>query len=258
VPVDYVSYRGMKGTYSSLGLKPMANMNINVQSNSYKDRLNVTKEAYNLDTRGDLSYNLTPSTNIGYSGFRYDRSAYDRGGVTEGEMMYITQQFVMLTKNAIYYRSQPTWFNSEITAESYSEKKDVAGINISIFDFTRLNYEIENATRLFKSTDVALKPTAVSARMDIFETQILTSPYYLSSSYNYRREVKDSSSAEVEATTTTYTDLTLKYIPNPDLSCYITGRVLDIVGPEIDAVTRDQTDWSFGLTYSFNTNFYMK
>jgi hypothetical protein len=102
----------MKGTYSTIGIRPSNNVSINVQSDSYIDRLNGTGEASNLDTRGDITCNFNSGTSIGYSGWRNDRPEYERGGITEGEMMYITQQFYLLTRNSIYFRSQPTWFES--------------------------------------------------------------------------------------------------------------------------------------------------
>jgi hypothetical protein len=258
VPIDYVSYKGIKGTFSSLTFTPFNNLSVNAQSNSYIDRLNTVSEEAILDSRGDISYNLTPSTNIGYSGWRNDRTAYDRGGITEGEIMYITQYFQLLTKNAIYYRFQPTWFNSNSTSEeSYSEDKNVAGVNISICDTLRLNYEIENTTRLLKNADITINPTAYTIRADLFETQLFGGPFYLASSANYRRDLPDKGATSLESTSL-YTDLTLRYKPGPDFTCYITGKVLDAKAPDEDRATRQQNDFGFGVTYNFNTYIYLK
>jgi len=263
VPFDYVGYKGMKGTYSTLGIRPWSNMNINIQSDSYIDRLNGDPDLTVNDTRGDISYNLSPSTNIGYSGWRNDRSAYDRGGISEGELMYITQQFVLLTKNAIYYRYQPTWFESLNPSEessvekSYSENKNISGINIALFDTAHLNYEIENTIRLIKDTNIDINTKAVTVRMDVFDTQIMSSPFYIASTFNHRRDIPDRGSNEKE-TITTYEDATLKFIPNKDLSCFITAKVLKITAPEEYRLTREQHDLSFGMIYSFNTSFYLK
>jgi len=259
VPFDYVSYKGMKGTYSTLGIRPSNNVFINVQSDSYSDRLNGTGEASNLDTRGDISCNFNSGTSIGYSGWRNDRPEYERGGVTEGEMMYITQQFYLLTRNSIYFRSQPTWFESfSPSEESYSEKKDIAGLNISLFDLIHLNYEIENAEKIFKSTEVKINPSAYTARMDLFETQITESPYYLSSSVNYRKDIPDKGVSDDKTSTSVYSDMTVKYKPGPDLSCYITAKVFNMSGPSEDRTSREQKDLSFGFNYTFNTDLYMK
>lgn len=210
----------------------------------------------NLDTRGDVTYNMDTGTSLGYSGWRDDRSNYDRGDVTEGEMMYITQQFWLLTRNAIYYRFQPTWFTSPSTAEaSYSENKNVAGINIALFDALHLNYEIENTIRVFKDTNISVNPTAVSARMDLFETRIMDSPFSISSSVNYRKDIPDTDSTEESVST--YGDLTLKYSPSDDLSCYVTGKVFDISSPDVERTARDENDISFGLNCTFNTGFYL-
>lgn len=259
VPFDYVNYKGMKGTYSSIGIRPSNNLSINLQSDSYIDRLNGSPEVSNLDTRGDLSYNLESGTSIGYSGWRNDRQAYERGGITEGEMMYITQQFYLLTRNSIYYRNQPTWFTSlNPSEESYSENKNIAGINISLFDVMHLNYEVENTVKLFKSTDVIVNPSAVTARMDLFETRIMEGPFYIASSVNYRKDIPDKDTPEDEMTTSAYSDVTLKYVPGPDLSCFVTTKVFNIISPDADRTARNQNDMSFGLKYTFNTSFYMK
>jgi hypothetical protein len=259
IPFDYVTYKGKKGYYSSIGIRTANNLSINVQSDSYIDRLNGTPEAENLDTRGDISYNMPSGTSIGYSGWRNDNQAYERGGITEGEMMYITQQFYLLTRNSIYFRSQPTWFESFSTSEeSYSENKNIAGLNISILDIIHLNYEIENAEKIFKSTDISINPSAISARMDLFESQIMQSPFYVASSYNYRKDFPDKDVSEKETSTSTYSDVTLKYIPNPDLSCYITTKLFNMYSPDADRTARQQNDLSFGLNYTFNTSFYLK
>jgi hypothetical protein len=258
-PVDYTNYQGIKGNYTSMTLSPINNMSINVQNNSYFDNLNTSAETMVLDTRGDMNYNMTSTTNIGYSGWRNDRTAYERGGISEGEMMYITQQFYLITKNAIYYRFQPTWFTSLSTSDaSYSEDKNVAGINIALFDALRLNYEIENSTRMLRETDVQLNPQAMTARIDLFETQIMGSAFYLSSSANYRKEWQQENNKATDEATSTYTDVTLKYVPSQDLSCYITAKVLDYKAPEVERVTRQQNDISFGLNYAFNTYIYLK
>jgi len=259
VPFDYVSHKGMKGTYSSLGIRPSNNLSINVQSDSYFDRLNGSPEVSNLDTRGDITYNMDSGTSIGYSGWRNDKSAYDRGGITEGEMMYITQQFYLLTRNSVYFRNQPTWFESlSPSEESYTENKNIAGINIALFDVIHLNYEVENTFKLFKSTDITVNPSAISARMDIFESQIMNSPFYLASSVNYRKDVPDKDASEEATSTSVYSDLTLKYIPGPDMSCYITAKVFNMSSPDEDRTSREQKDLSFGLNYTFNTNFYLQ
>jgi hypothetical protein len=258
VPFDYMTYRGAQGTYSNVGIKPSKDMTINLQNNSYIDRLNCSTPEAMLDQRGDISYNLSTGTNIGYSGWRNDRQSEERGELTEGEIMYITQTFYLLTKNAVYYRVQPTWFNSSSSSEaSYSEEKNVTGLNISLFDIAHLNYEIENATRLVKNTDVSFSPTAITARLDLFESQIMDSPFYISSSINYRRELPDREETSLEATST-YSDLTLKYIPDKDLSCYITAKVTNVTAPDIDRAARQQIDMSFGVNYAFNTSFYLK
>ena len=259
VPFDYVSHKGMKGTYSSLGIRPSNNFSINLQSDSYMDRLNGTGEASNLDTRGDINCNLGSGTTIGYSGWRNDRPEYERGGITEGEMIYITQQFYILTRNSVYFRSQPTWFESfSPSEESYREKKDIAGLNISLFDLIHLNYEIENAEKIFKSTEVKINPSAYTARMDIFETQIMESPFYLASSVNYRKDIPDKNVSEEATSTSVYSDMTLKYVPGPDMSCFITAKVFNMSAPNEDRTAREQKDLSFGLNYTFNTNLYMK
>jgi len=259
VPFDYVSRKGMKGTYSSIGIRPSNNVSINVQSDSYTDRLNGTGEASNLDTRGDITCNFNSGTSIGYSGWRNDRPEYERGGITEGEMMYITQQFVLLTRNSIYFRSQPTWFESfSPSEESYSEKKDIAGLNISLFDLIHLNYEIENAEKIFKSTEININPSAYTARMDLFETQIMDSPFYLASSVNYRKDIPDKGVSEEATSTSVYSDMTVKYMPSTDLSCYITAKVFNMSAPNEDRTAREQKDLSFGLNYTFNTDLYMK
>lgn len=258
VPFDYVSYKGMKGTYSTVGIRPSNNLAINVQSDSYLDRLNSSAEVYNLDTRGDVSLYLDSGTSLGYSGWRNDRQAYERGGITEGEIMYITQQFVLLTRNAIYYRNQPTWFDScSPSEESYTENKNVAGLNISLFDFIRLNYEVENTLKI-KNVDATVNPSAISTRADIFETQIMDSPFYLSGSVNYRKDIPDKDADEDEVSTSAYSDATLKYAPGPDMTCFITAKVLNLTAPDADRTAREQTDMSFGLKYTFNTDFYMK
>ena len=259
VPFDSVSRKGMKGTYSTIGIRPSNNVSINMQSDSYTDRLNGTGEAMNLDTRGDLSCNLGSGTSIGYSGWRNDRPEYERGGITEGEMMYITQQFVLLTRNSIYFRNQPTWFESfSSSEESYSENKNIAGLNISLFDLIHLNYEIENAEKIFKSTDIQINPSAYTARMDLFETQIMDSPFYLASSVNYRKDIPDKGVSEDEISTSVYSDMTVKYMPGPDMSCYITAKIFNMSAPNEDRTSREQKDLSFGLNYTFNTNLYMK
>ena len=259
VPFDYVSHKGMRGTYSSLGIRPSNNLSINVQSDNYIDRLNGSPDVSNLDTRGDINCNFGSGTNIGYSGWRNDRPAYERGGITDGEMMYITQQFVLLTRNSVYFRSQPTWFESASPSEeSYSEKKDIAGVNISLFDLIHLNYEIENAEKIFKSTDIKINPSAYTARMDLFETQIMDSPFSLASSVNYRKDIPDKGVSEDEISTSVYSDMTVKYIPSSDLSCYITAKVFNMSSPNEDRTAREQKDLSFGLNYTFNTNFYLK
>ncbi len=258
IPIDYINYKGMKGTFSSFSFTPFGNFTVSAQSNSYLDRLNTSGEALVIDSRGDISYNLTPSTNVGYCGWRNDRTAYDRGGISEGEIMYITQYFQLLTKNAIYYRYQPTWFTSDSTSEeSYMEKKDVAGINISICDTLRLNYEVENATRFLKNTDITVQPSAYTIRADLFETQLFGGPFYLASSANYRRDLPDKDMTSMESTSC-YTDMTLRYKPGPDFSCYITGKVLDAKAPDAERATRQQNDFGFGVTYSFNTYIYLK
>jgi hypothetical protein len=257
VPFDYLSYKGMKGTYTSAGITPNNNLSLNVQSDSYIDRLNGDPYIANVETRGDLSYNMDSGTNIGYSGWRNNRSAYDRGGITEGEMMYITQQFYLLTRNAIYYRNQPTWFESlNSSEESYSENKNVTGINIALLDALHLNYEIENTTRMLKSTDVVIKPSAVSIRADLFESQIAQSAFYVASSVNYRKDIPDKNSTE--ESTSVYSDVTLKYKPSQDLNCYITAKVFETQSPDADRTARQQKDISFGLTYSFSSNIYLK
>jgi hypothetical protein len=260
VPIDYMSYQGKKGTYSTLALRPNNALSVNVQTDSYLDRFNSTEEVYNVDMRGDVMFNVTPSTNLGYSGWKNDRSQYDRGGVTEGEMMYITQQFQLITKNAIYYRVQPTWYESNIKGvsdESYSEKKNITGLNITLFEMTHLNYEIENTTKFLKNSDISVNPTAITSRMDIFESQVFSTPFYLSSAYNYRVDVPDQG-LERLSTTSTYTEITLKYIPSQDLNCYVTTKTTNITSPDDDRSAREQKDLSFGLTYSFNTFIYLK
>lgn len=259
VPFDYVNYKGMKGTYTTLGIRPSNNLSINMESDSYLDRLNGSPEVYNLDTRGDISCNLDSGTSIGFSGWENDRPAYNRGGITEGEMMYITQQFVLLTRNSIYYRSQPTWFTSlDPSEESYSENKNVAGLNISLFDVVHLNYEIENAVKIFKNTDVSVNPSAVTARMDLFETQIMQGPFSIASSVNYRKDIPDKDTPEDETTTSAYSDMTLKYAPSPDMNCFVTAKVFNITSPDEDRTARNEDDLSFGLKYTFNTDFYLK
>lgn len=257
VPFDYVGYKGMKGTYSSLGIRPTNDLSINIQSDSYLDRANGTPEALNLDTRGDFSYSMPTGTNIGYSGWRNDRQSYERGGITEGEIMYITQTFYLLTRNAIYYRYQPTWFTSASPSEdSYSENKNIAGINISLFDVAHLNYEIENTFKILRSTDITVNPSAITARFDLFENQIMESPFHISSSVNYRTELPDKESKEESISL--YSDLTLKYIPGSDLNCFITARIFNMNSPAADRTAREQKDLSFGLTYSFNTDIFLK
>jgi hypothetical protein len=259
VPFDYLGYKGMKGTYSSLGIRPSNALSLNLQSDSYIDRINGDPYITNVDTRGDISYNITSTTNIGYSGWKYDRPGYDRGGVTEGEMMYITQQFYMITRNAIYYRYIPTWFESRSgSEESYDEQKNVTGINISLFDIAHLNYEIENSTKLLRNADTIISPQAITTRIDMFESRIQGTDFYVSSTLNYREELEDRSATEEATTTTFYEDITLKYMPNPDFSCYITTKLMKIKGPEEYRVTREQNDISFGLNYTFNTIFIMK
>ena len=259
VPFDCVSHKGMKGTYSTIGIRPSNNVSINVQSDSYIDRLNGTGEASNLDTRGDITCNFNSGTSIGYSGWRNDRPEYERGGITEGEMMYITQQFYLLTRNSIYFRSQPTWFESfSPSEESYSESKNIAGLNISLFDLIHLNYEIENAEKIFKSTEVKINPSAYTARMDLFETQIMDGPFYLASSVNYRKDIPDKGVSEEATSTSVYSDMTVKYMPSTDLSCYITAKVFNMSAPNEDRTAREQKDLSFGLNYTFNTDLYMK
>ncbi len=259
IPFDSATYKGIKGTYSSVGIRPSNNLSINVQSDSYIDRLNGSSDVPILDTRGDMTYNLASGTNIGYSGWRNDRESYDRGGITEGEMMYVTQQFYLLTKNAIYFRSQPSWFQSfNPSEESYSENKNIAGLNISLFDAIHLNYEIENAEKIFKNTDIEVDPSAVSARMDLFESQIMGSPFYIASSINYRKDIPDKDVSEEATSTSAYSDVTIKYSPDPDMSCFITAKVFDMSSPDADRTAREQRDLSFGLNYTFSTSFYMK
>jgi hypothetical protein len=259
IPFDAATYKGMKGTYSSVGIRPSNNLAINVQSDSYIDRLNGSSDTPILDTRGDISCNLASGTNIGYSGWRNDRQAYDRGGITNGEMMYITQQFYLLTRNAVYFRSQPSWFQSfNPSEESYSENKNIAGLNIALFDAIHLNYEIENAVKIFKTTDISVNPSAVAARMDLFESQIMGGPFSISSSINYRKDIPDKDVSEEAASISAYSDVTIKYSPDPDLSCFITAKVYDMSSPDVDRTAREQRDLSFGLNYTFSTNFYLK
>jgi hypothetical protein len=261
VPVDYINFKGIKGTYTTLGFSPSSNFSVNLQNNSYIDRLNGTPDGMNVETSGDINCYLDSGTNIGYSGWRNDRRAYDRGGITEGEVMYITQQFWLLTRNSIYYRNQPAWFQSFTPSEeSYSENKNVAGINISLFDLIHLNYEVENSEKIFKSTDITVNPTAISMRMDIFETQITGTPFSLASSFNYRKDIPDKYAVDPDSTayTSAYSDATLKYAPSPDMSCFVTAKVFDLVAPDTDRTARTQNDLSFGLTCAFNTNIYMK
>jgi len=259
VPFDYVSYKGMKGTFISAGIRPTNNLSINIQNDSYMDRLNGMPGITNVDTRGDITFNSQSGTGLGYSGWKNDRSAYDRGNITEGEMMYITQTFCLLTKNAIYYRFQPTWFTSmNSSEESYSENKNVTGVNISLFDAAHLNYEIENTARFIKSTDIAIFPYATTARLDLFESRIMESPFWVSSSINYREEKADRSSTEEATSVSCYSDITLKYIPNSDFSCFVTAKMFNMDSPDADRTAREQKDISFGLTYTFNTNFYLK
>jgi hypothetical protein len=52
--------------------------------------------------------------------------------------------------------------------------------------------------------------------------------------------------------------MTVKYIPSPDLSCYITAKVFNMSAPNEDRTAREQKDLSFGLNYTFNTDLYMK
>jgi len=256
VPFDYISYKGKKGTYSSIGIKPISNLSINVQNNSYLDKLNGDPTITNIDTSGDISYNMETGTNVGYSGWRNDRPSYDRGGISEGEIMYITQTFYLLTRNAIYYRFQPTWFESRnASEESYAENKNIAGLNISLFDAAHLNYEIENTIKLLKNTDITINPSAISVRFDLFENRIMESPFYMASSINSRT---DSADKDSDKSALTYSEVTLKYIPSQDLSCFITSRTYKMDSPEEARTAREQTDLSFGLKYSFNTNFYLK
>jgi len=258
VPMDYLSYKGAKGTYTTLGIRPSNDLSINVQSDSYIDRLNSDPEMTINDNRGDVMYNMPTGTSIGYSGWKNDRSAQERGGITEGEMMYITQQFYLFTRNAIYYRLQPTWFTSLTTSEeSYEEEKNIAGINIALFDFMHLNYEIENTTKLFTNTDITINPTAMTARLDLFETPIFGLPLYLSSSANYRRDMADSGETSLESTAL-YEDVTLRYKPSSDFSCYITGKFYNATAPDAARATREQKDLSFGLNYTFNTLVFLK
>ncbi len=261
VPVDYINYKGIKGTYSTLGFNPSKYFSLNLQSNSYIDRLNGTSETTNVDTSGDITCNLDSGTTIGYSGWRNDDRAYANAGITEGEMMYITQQFWLLTRNSIYFREQPSWFQSFATsAESYSETKNIAGINISLFDLIHLNYEVENNIQLFKDTDITVNPTAISMRMDLFETQISGTPFSLASSFNYRKDIPDKYDSNSTTEVSAYSDATLKFAPNPDMSCYITAKIFDLSSPnvDVDQNTRTEDDLSFGLNYTFNTNIYMK
>jgi len=173
--------------------------------------------------------------------------------------MYITQQFYLLTRNSIYYRNQPTWFESiHSSDESYSENKNIAGVNISLFDFIHLNYEIENAIKIFRNTDVTINPSAISSRIDVFETQIFDSPFYLSGSVNYRKDIPDKNVSEESNTVSAYSDVTLKYSPSPDFSCFVTSKILNLSSPDADRTAREEHDISYGLTCSFNTNFYLK
>lgn len=257
VPYDYVNYKGMKGTYSSAGIRPSNNMSINLESNSYIDRLNSDSNMANLDTRGDISYNFDTGTNIGFSGWKNDRQTYERGGVTEGEMMYITQAFYLLTRNAIYYRFQPTSFTSTSPSEeSYIEKKNITGVNISLFDALHLNYELENTTKLMRNLDTTLNPTAITSRMDLFESQVMETPFYVASSVNYRQDITDKD-LDLKYNSL-YSDVTLKYIPGKDFSCFITSKFFNFESPDADRSARQQNDISFGLNYTFNTYFYMK
>lgn len=257
VPMDYQTFRGMKGTYSTLNFRPSNTLSINLQNDSFLDRLNADPELTINNTRGDINYNMSSGTSIGFSGWRTDNTARERGGMTDGEMMYITQQFFLLTKNAVYYRLQPSWFNAgSASDESYSEKKEVTGINIALLDYLHLNYEIENTTRILKTTDIEINPSAVAARVDLFETPIFGMPLYLSSSYNYRKDIADRNSTE--ESTSTYEDVTLKYKPNSDFSCYISGKIYNMDAPTADRSTREQKDISFGLNYSFNTYIFLK
>jgi hypothetical protein len=261
VPVDYMNYKGVKGTYSNLGFNPSRNFSINLQSNSYIDRLNGTLEATNVDTSGDIICNLDTGTTIGYSGWRNDDRAYERGGITEGEMMYITQQFWLLTRNSVYFRQQPSWFQSfNASEESYSENKNIAGINISLFDLIHLNYEVENTEKFLKSTDITINPTAISMRMDLFESQIPNTPFSLASSFNYRKDIPDkyATDAEDSASISSYGDATLKFAPSPDMSCYVTAKIFDLSSPDVTQSARMENDLSFGMNYTFNTNIYMK
>ena len=264
MPFDYIGYQGMKGTYSTLTLRPMNNMNLNIQSNSYVDRsldgINGDPDLTINENRGDVSYNMNTGTSVGYSGWKSDRSAYDRGGISEGEVMYITQQFYLLTKNAIYYRFQPSWFEATSTAEAdnnYYEDKNVTGINIALLDALHLNYEIENTTRFLKNIDTTLNPKAFSVRMDLYESPIMGTPLSIASSVNYRRDMSDVDVDE-EDTTSLYEDVTFRYAPDQDLNCYVTVKILKMHTPDDNRGTMEQKDVSFGLNYSFNTNFLLK
>lgn len=256
VPFDYLSYKGKKGTYTSFNARPLNGMSVSVQNDSYKDLISSDSEDMINETRGDITYNMQSGTNLGFSGWRNDRRAYDRGGITEGEMKYITQQFYLFTKNSFYYRNQPTWFESLTSSEeSYAENKNVTGINIALLDSLHLNYEIENATRIFRSTDITINPSAFTARVDMFESQIFNGPFSIGFSVNYRKDVPDRGST-LESTSV-YSDATLKYSPNQDLSCYVTGKIFNVDSPDTDRTSREQRDLSFGLNYTFSTNIYL-
>lgn len=256
-PVDYVSYVGKKGTYSTATYSPIKDLTISGRYDYYTDNLANDPSISNADMSADMSYYLTSSTLVYLSDWVNDRKSYDRGGVSKGGYWSLSQAFDFLTNNTVYVKGQPSKFESSSSSEeSYTEDKNIIGLNVSLFDIASFNMESEQGKKDYISTGVEVNPSAVELRFDLNETRFIFDQIFLSGSVDFRKDIAGTS--DDDETSSTYSDITLRYKPNRDFSCYVSGAVSNVQGPDEDRTTANQTHIRFGLNYAFTSGMYMK
>ncbi|MFC1767736.1 SdrD B-like domain-containing protein [Candidatus Margulisiibacteriota bacterium] len=256
-PVDYISYVGKKGNYSTLSYSPFDNLSISGGFNSYTDELAMDPTFNNIDVSTNVNYNLTPSTKVYYSSWMNDRKGYDRGGVAEGSFMLLSQAFHFLSENTVYIKAQPGTFQSlSSSEESYTEDRNIVGINVPLFSLAHLNIESESGKREITTTGTKTTPSAFEVRLDIPETKLVWEGTSMAFSYDYRKDIPTDISDD--ETTTLYYDVTFRYRSGDDLSFYITKITADVQGPSADRSTANRNDIKFGLKYAFTSNMYLK
>ena len=247
---------GEVGGLVSYRYAPSRDLDISGRLNVYRDTLFPNpqhKERYNADFDTAIRYTINPSTSMRLDYY----NVHDTGTISPhkdesvGLSLYKTIDFIRPLSTFVNLRHQSSK-NPSSTTLDYKNEKAGFGVRVGLTD--TLNYYISKEFNWLEdyAGDVE-KPHVFETGLD-YNTQILDSPFYITSRLYFRDEENAASTRSFLAGEDNLEgQAELRYTPNEDFNCYANLRVNNYWAENADTTKRTEAEIRFGTQWTFDT-----